>query len=122
MKRASITLTTLIVLSSILLAGGISFILSSVDIRYVSNDSFDRVLLDIHMRTCLEESVYKVTTDNTYTGNFLVTIDEKECSITITNSGLNTKNVAISGTYSNKTSYKNYAIDISDTPYQVAAL
>lgn len=120
MLKGSITLTTLIVMSSILLGGGISFILSTVDMRYVSNDSFDRSLLDVHVRTCLEEGVYRLTLDNTYTGSFDVDIDDKSCSVAITDTSPTVKAVAITGTYKNKNASQSYTVDISDSPYQVS--
>ena len=120
-KKGSITLTTVLVVSAILLAGGISLILTSIDLSNAAKDTFNSSQTSIRSNTCLEEGIYKLNRSSTFTGSLSVDYSDGECFVVIQNDN-NNNQIKILNITSQVNSYVHeevVRIDISKNPFEI---
>lgn len=84
-KKGSIALTTVLMVSAILLASGLTLILTSIDLSFASKNFNSYQLSKIRSKTCLEESLYKISKNPSYTGTVSYTYSDGSCTAIITN-------------------------------------
>ena len=82
--RATIALTTVLIISAMLLFGGIALVVSSVDSNIVS-ESYLNVLSRLKARSCLEEALLKVARNTSYIGVLQIPFDDGICSANVSN-------------------------------------
>jgi hypothetical protein len=120
-KNGSITLTTVLVVGAILLASGVSLILTTIDLGSASKNYFNANLANIRSTTCLEEGFYKLRKDTTFTGNINFSYSDGNCSVSIQNDAQNsqTKILSISSTLSSYNSTRTVRVDTSANPFSI---
>ncbi len=120
-RKGNIALTTVLIVSAILIAGGLTLLLSTIDTTIASKNFGSNTLSQLGIRNCLEETMYRLRTNMNYTGNFTVTYSNGSCTATVTNSTpATTKNVAVTSTYNSYTSTKTYKVDTTTAPMSVS--
>jgi hypothetical protein len=115
-----IALTTVIIISGLLIASGITIVLTSIDLRKSTKSNVGIVRADINSRTCLEESVQRLKYDTSYTGSLMVTLSEGSCEANITDD-INPDNKVISYKGSSNESSVSYTVrlDITEYPFSI---
>jgi hypothetical protein len=118
---ANISLTTVLVTSAILLLTGITIVFSTMDLAYSSKDTFNYELNTMRSRSCLEEAIYRIKNNPTFTGTAAITFTDGNCSAAVTNDPQNSniKLVAITSMIKEYTYMLNKKVDISTSPFTV---
>jgi len=104
--KASISLTTVLVIGSMLLLSSIVLIVSSLDLLESTTAYSNFKIARINSNTCLEEALFKIKANHTYTGSNQISVNNGLCNYTVTNQNGDTtkKIISISGSL-NKTNY-----------------
>ena len=120
-KNGSITLTTVLIVGAILIASGVSLILTSIDLGYASKDYFNGNLANIRTTTCMEESFYKLRKDTAFTGTISFNYSDGSCSVNIQNDPVNSqiKILNLTAILSNYNSSKTIKVDTSTNPFSI---
>lgn len=85
-QKGIIALTTLIIVIAIMITGGITLLLTSIDTS-VSTEAFNnRLLAKIRSRACLEEGLYRIKQDPLYIGTVTLTFADGDCDAVVTDS------------------------------------
>lgn len=116
MKKGSIALTTVIVLTGILLLGGITLTLNSIDLSSGTKDYFARNLAETRLRSCIEESLLKLKSNQAFAGNVVVTYSDGNCTSVISNESATVKILTITSTVDEYTLSEIKRVDISTDP------
>lgn len=119
-KKGMIALVTVIVISGILLVTGIALVLASADLAMSAKGYAAKVNLQSTMRTCLEESIYKLKFDDTFTGQISHSGSSGSCTADVSddiNPGI--KNIDVTTLYGDYTNGKLFQVDVSQEPYQL---
>lgn len=122
--RASIALPTVVLISSILLIGGLSIIIMSIDIRKSTKGFSEYTTARLEAQACLEEGIEDLKFDSTYTGSFSMTFPSGSCDITISNIGGDPtlKEAVITSSHGDTDYEAKYEIDVSAYPLTVSKL
>lgn len=84
MIKANVSLTTVIITSTILLAIGITVIIGTIDLSRASKNSINYELNLMRSTTCLEEALNKLKTNHSFAGTITVPFSDGSCSATVT--------------------------------------
>ncbi|KXK27428.1 MAG: hypothetical protein TR69_WS6001000304 [candidate division WS6 bacterium OLB20] len=118
--KGIIALTILILSMAILLAGGIALLLAASDVAVSTRGYSDSVYARLTTRSCLEEAVRLIRSDNNYLGSFIVTYPDsypgRSCTATVTDAGGTLKNVSISAGFMESEITEVYIVDYSSNP------
>jgi hypothetical protein len=116
-KKGSVALTTVILISGLLLIGGLTVIVVSIDVSRISRIVSDAEIARIQSTTCFEEGLLQMKQNELFLGE--VNLDN--CSYTIANTvnpDIRMMEIASeAGPYSYS---RMYRVDISTTPYTVS--
>lgn len=116
-KKASIALTTVILISSILLTGGTILTLTTIDTALSVRNLSINIDTKNFAKICIEESLYKVDRDKNFIGNATVSEGDKTCTLDITNDiDPSTKNVTVTSTFESYGYITTFKIDTSTNP------
>lgn len=120
-KQAVISLTTVLVVSAVLLASGITLLLTTIDFAENTKGFDNGMVATIEIRTCLEESLNKLKPNHAYNGSFSVTFTNGSCEAIVTTDLVNSnlKLIAITSSYNQYYASKNYQVDISQSPFNI---
>lgn len=80
-----IALTTVLIVTTILVLGGVTLAISAVDYNISVEGSTTSVLMKNTNSACLEESLYRLKNNSAYTGTFTVALNSESCSGTVSN-------------------------------------
>lgn len=116
---AVIALTTLLVVTAILLFGGITILLTSIDITRTTDSSSNIVLGRLRSRSCLEEAMYHIRADANYTGTITINYLDGSCEAQVTNATASTKNINVKGIIDEFTYEELRVADITLEPIQL---
>lgn len=121
---AGVALPTVVLISSVLLIGGLSLVAMSIDVRKSSKGFGQYVKASMQAEVCLEESVQILKYDPTYTGNFNLTFPTGECDSFVSNIGgdPNLKEVVVTSVFEDSDYEKKYQVDVSDYPITITEL
>lgn len=75
-----IALTTVLVILPLLLLSGIDAIYTNITLLISGKMQYDYNILEINAETCLEESVYKIKKNRSFTGTFNITRTDWNCT------------------------------------------
>jgi len=116
MKRATVALTTILVLSAMLLFGGLVLVISGIDNNIVS-ESYLNVLSKLKARSCLEEVLLKLSRDTLYIGTTQITFTDGQCSAVVTDDVQpNIKLVNITSSTEEFNYQEQKRVDVSQSP------
>jgi hypothetical protein len=82
--KGYVALTTVLVIIPLLLITGINSVYSNLTTLMIGKMNYDYELLKLNGKTCLEESVYKIKWNPSFTGTVTVDIDDWYCISDIT--------------------------------------
>ena len=100
-KKGAAALITLIILSTVLLAAGITLIFNSIDLNKSLKGFRTTDELFVQSRSCLEDALSKIISNLSYTGTITLTSGDVTCHAVVTNDA----------SHSN---YKNINLDAND--------
>ncbi len=122
--NAGVALPTVVLISSILLIGGLGLVAMSIDVRKSSKSFSEYVQASMRAEVCLEESIQVLKYDPAYTGNFNLSFPTGECDSVISNIGIdpNLKEVVITSDFGASYYEKKYEVDVSDYPITISEL
>lgn len=83
--KASIALTTVIIVSAILLSGGITLVLVSIDLALARQGHSATTEGRFHSVSCLEEVLKRLSEDSSFEGNVSIAPVEENCTATVSN-------------------------------------
>lgn len=83
--KGYVALTTVLVILPLLLLTGLDSLYKSMTELIVEKMNYDYQILKSNSETCIEESVYKIKRNPTYTGTFEISKDNWSCIIGIAN-------------------------------------
>lgn len=81
--KGYIALTTVLVILPILLLTGIDSLYRNMTTLITGKMTYDSHILKTHSETCLEEAVYKVKRNISYTGTYTLSLENWSCDIEI---------------------------------------
>lgn len=82
--KGYVALTTVIVIIPLLLLAGIDSVYNNMTSLLVGKMNYDYQILKNNSETCLEESIYKIKWNPTYTGDITIEMEDWSCVSTIT--------------------------------------
>ena len=120
-QKGSIALLTVIVVTAILLASGMSLVLVSSDLIIASKDYSNVQRISLVQRTCLEESLSRVKKNDSFTGTVAYNGGQDTCSSLVENDPVNPsiKVLTITGTTDGYSLVDVVHVDISVEPYHI---
>lgn len=81
--KGYIALTTILIILPLLLLSGIDSLYNNISTLIVGKMNYDYQVLKSNTETCLEESVYIIKRNPTYSNTFNLAMDNWSCTITI---------------------------------------
>ncbi len=120
-KKGSVALTTVIIISGILIFGGVVAVISSIDVINATNNNINVEISKIYSGTCFQESLHKLKTNPGYEGTVNYADNGNNCSAVVTTNSGNSdiKDIQISSTYNNHTFTEFKQIDTSTDPFEI---
>lgn len=116
-KKAHIALTTVLLVSSLLLTGGTILVLTTIDTALGVKSLSINIDTKNHAKTCIEESLYKIDKNKSYTGNSSVTEGNKTCTYTVSNNANpSLKTVVISSSIGSYNYSTTFTVNITTNP------
>lgn len=118
----NISLTTVIMVGAILIVSGMAVLSNAIDISMSTKSYFNRTMADIRISSCIDEGMYRLTKQPTYTGTVSVTYTDGTCQVVITNIGgdVTKKNLAVTATFSNFTATRVKKADTTTSPISMS--
>jgi len=119
--KGTIALVTVIVLSGILLSSGIAVVLLSADLALSSKNYAAKVRMETALRTCLEESLFRIKADLDFVGNVSYTNGHQECSALVENDPVtpDVKIITVNASFENYGTSDVFRADVSSEPFQL---
>lgn len=119
--EGNIALITVIVVSGILMASGIAVVLLSTDLALSSKNYAAKVRMETALRTCLEESLFRVKADLDFVGNVSYTNGNQECSALVENDPVtpNMKIITVNASFESYGTSDVFRADVSSEPFQL---
>ena len=120
MKKGSVALTTVILVSGILLTIGVTIILIGKDLAKSSRSYFNYVQAEINSTTCLEEGLERVKKNLSIEDTFTIPLQEGSCTVIIsndTNPGI--KKFEITSEYQENSYGIIKKVDTSKNPFEI---
>lgn len=120
MKKGSVALTTVILVSGILLTIGVTIILVGIDLSKSSRSYFNYIQAEIYSTSCIEEGLDRVKRNLSLVGTITIPLEEGSCTIIITNeTNPSIKIFDISSIYQENTYKIIKKVDTSKNPFEV---
>ncbi len=119
-NKGSVALTTVLVISAVLLMGGVTLVLTSMDLALSTKDYESKITMTSLSRTCLEESLIRLKSDPNYVGTVSYSNDGS-CTANITIDGVNPgyRNINVVSILGDHTLNDQNIVDVSTSPYQI---
>ncbi|MBW7953685.1 MAG: hypothetical protein QY330_00605 [Candidatus Dojkabacteria bacterium] len=119
-KKGLIALSTLIIVTAILLVGGITLLITSADLAKATR-SYNQILYTgLRSRSCLEEALYRLRIDPFFTGSVILPFPDSypdgNCSASISNLSGNLRQISVTSVFEDVTITKTSTVDISTNP------
>jgi hypothetical protein len=117
----SIALITVIVISGILLASGIAVVMLSADLAMSSKNYTAKVRMETALRTCLEESLFRVKSDLDFEGNVSYTNGYQECNALVEDDPVtpDVKIISVEASVEDYVTSDVFRADVSSEPFQL---
>jgi hypothetical protein len=120
-QKGNITLTLVLFVSVILLLGGITVVIASIDFTQSSKSFYNTTLANIRSQSCLDDGLLRIKNDTSYTGNYSITFSDGSCTGTVVNSGTpNIKSITITGLVNGYSYTKIKKADTSTSPFTLS--
>lgn len=121
--KASVSLTTVIVTSTILLLIGLSYLLQAIDLANASKDAVNFELNLMRSRSCIEEGLNKLKYNPDFLGAVSIPYNDGDCTVTVTADTDPNKRILAVVSELNDYSYETTKIvDISTKPFLIENL
>jgi hypothetical protein len=118
-QSGSIALTTVIIITAILLSGGITLLLTSIDLSNMRKGQTATTKAQFQYQSCLEEAVRRIKLNSSYTGTITVNPSGTLlCTAVVTNDSNPTNKVVVTTvTINNYT--QEFTRKVSSTTLQI---
>lgn len=120
--KGYIALTTVLVILPLLLLTGIDSLYKNTTALIVGKMNHDYQILKSNTETCLEETVYKIKRNRSYTGTYTIAMDSWSCEITVSNKEETpgVKIIVITATDTNGASYESSKeLNVNTDPFEL---
>ena len=119
--KGSISLTTVLLIGVMIVAGSAVLILTTVDLSHSTKQIESGQRVKEESRTCLEEAMYKLTRVPSYEGDVSYANTDFSCTATIATvpGPARQKSITVTGVLGEYTSTQTYTVDLSTEPYQL---
>jgi len=116
---ANISLTVVLVITTILILGGLTVLISSVDLAHSSKSANVKMLNELRSRSCVEEGLYRIKLNIMFTGQASIVFTDGNCvnNITIDPQNANIRIFTISSVINEYQFDIVKHIDITQHPY-----
>lgn len=120
----SVALPTVILISTILLIGGLSLVSISIDVRRATKGYAEHTQASLEAKVCLEETIQILKFEQDYTGSFEITFPTGSCDSVTSNIGASTtlKEVVITSEYNSSQYEKVYQVDVTNYPLTITEM
>jgi hypothetical protein len=122
--KGYIALTTVLVILPLLLLTGIDSLYRNMTTLVVGKMTYDSNILESNAETCLEETVYKIKRERTYTGVFNINMDDWSCTIDVTDkvgfTGVKIINIEAVDTINGITTFTEKELNINTDPFEIS--
>lgn len=121
-SEGSVALLTVILLLVVLVSVGAAIVASSTDYLISGKNVTERFQLEMLNRTCVEEAMYRIKRDPSFTGDFSITFNERTCLVTVQTSNATTRLLRIKNESGKYTLTQEYSVDTSSNPNTISEL
>ena len=83
--KGYVALTAVLVMIPLLLLTGIELVYRNITLLNIGGINYDWQILKTYSQTCLEESLYKISLDTNYEGEFDIIGEDWSCTANISN-------------------------------------
>ncbi len=119
-KSASVALTTVVLLSGILLVTAVAIVISNLDISMAIKNVESFNIAKLNTFSCIEESIYKLKFEPTFTGNIVVNDLNDSCTAVVSNDANPNYKTITSTSNTDGTNYTTtITVDISMNPFEI---
>lgn len=118
-----IALTTVLVILPLLLLSGIDTIYTNISLLISGKMQYDYNILEINAESCLEESVYKIKKNRAFTGSFVITRTDWNCTSIISDKTghLGVKIIEVAATDENENHVKiSKELNTNTDPFEIS--
>ncbi len=121
-SEGSVALLTVILLLVVLVSVGAAIVASSTDYLISGKNVTERYHLEMLNRTCVEEAMYRIKRNPSFTGDFSITVNDRTCVVTAQTINASTRSLRIVNESGNYTLTKEYSVDTSTNPNTISEL
>ncbi|MCC7303864.1 hypothetical protein IT418_00380 [bacterium] len=114
--EGNISLTTVILVGALLIVSGMAVLSNAMDISLSTKSYLNRSMTDLRALTCIDEGMYRLAQNVTYTGNFTVTFPDGSCQVTVATVNATTKSITTTATYGQFSVTRVKQVNIAVTP------
>lgn len=120
-ERGNVALSTVIIVCSVLLLGGVALVLASANLAHSTKNYESRMILEGISRTCLEESLIKLKSEPTYEGQVQYSNSHGSCTATIATDLVDPdlKNIVSESELDEYLLTSTTVVDVSTSPFQI---
>ena len=122
--RGSVALTAVLIVSAILLVGGLSALMATVDLAFSTKGVGKSVFAEGLAKTCLEESVNLISQNPSYVGAYSYADGDFSCNADISDDLVvpGMKQVSIDSDLSGYSNQEQYSVDTTSEPFVVTKI
>ena len=119
--KANVSLTTVLIITTLLLLGGIAVVFTTMDLATSTKSSNNKIINDLQAQSCIEEGLYKLRNNSAFIGQVTVPFVNGVCVVNISVDAQNANQRVFSITStSNEYQYDIIKhIDISQNPFVI---
>lgn len=114
--NGNISLTTVILVGALLIVSGMAVLSNAMDISLSTKSYLNRSMVDLRVITCIDEGMYRLAQNVTYTGSFTVTYPNGSCQVTVAIVNATTKSITSTGIYGSYQATRTKQVNTSVSP------
>lgn len=114
--KGNISLTTVILVGALLIVSGMAVLSNAMDISLSTKSYLNRSMVDLRVLTCIDEGMYRLAQNVTYTGSFTVTYPDGSCEVTVSTVNATTKTITSTGIYGSYRATRTKQVNTAVTP------
>jgi len=122
--KGYIALTTVLIILPLLLLTGVDSLYRNMTTLIVSKMTYDLNILESNSETCLEETVYKIKRNRTYTGTFDLSMNDWICTIDVADKvdypGVKIINIEAQDTINGIYTFTEKELNINTDPFEIS--
>ena len=120
-EKAAVVITTLMVMSLVVLSASVTLLVTTVDLNKSTQFYYVESQVRFASQACFEESMLKLSTNKSFTGNFGLVLNGSSCNSDVIVDPMNPdqKIVTYTGIHGENTYTKSVTVDVSTDPIMI---